>query len=130
VSDLDIARALAEFRALGATRQERSRPTRSAWPPERPGPERKFGAPHARLFPFIGRKVRTPQGAGVLLQVFRGRCGVVLDMEAGQYMRFFPLAEIEPISWLVGDEDFSPKPSAGILEGRQHAMSKRVIDEH
>jgi len=87
------------------------------WPPESLESEAKFGAPYARLFPFIGRKVRTPDGAGVLLQVFRERCAVALDVEAQKYLHFFPPGEIEPVSWLVGDQDLSPKPSRTVLEG-------------
>jgi hypothetical protein len=41
--------------------------------------ERKFGQLHARLFPFIGRKVRTPAGPGTLWQVFADRVTVLLD---------------------------------------------------
>src|SRR5713101_2033339 len=32
------------------------------WPPESIIAERRFAQPHAKLFPFIGRKVRTPGG--------------------------------------------------------------------
>jgi hypothetical protein len=92
--------------------------------------EQKFGAPYARLFLFIGRKVRTPEGAGVLHQVFRDRSAVALDSEARNYLHFYPPTEIEPVSWLVGDEDSSPKPSRGFLECRRPARSGRVIDEH
>jgi hypothetical protein len=34
----------------------------SNWPPASRDAERRFGQPHAMLFPFIGRKVRTPAG--------------------------------------------------------------------
>lgn len=103
----------------------------STWPPESLEAERKFGVPYARLFPFIGRKVRTPEGAGVLLQVFRERCAVLLDSKVnGHRMDFFPPTEIEPVSWLVGDEDLSPKPSRGILERRQHAKDQGMMDGH
>ena len=60
--------------------------------------ERRFAAPHARLFPFLGRKVRTPAGVGTLIQVFAQRCTVVLDSQASQCARFSP-DEIEPVSW-------------------------------
>lgn len=52
---------------------------------------------HAKLFPFIGRKVRTPAGLGTLLQVFADRCTVVLDSHLAQCARFAP-GEIEPVS--------------------------------
>lgn len=34
------------------------------------------------LMPYIDKSVRTPQGYGVLVQVFRNRVGVVLDDNA------------------------------------------------
>jgi hypothetical protein len=62
--------------------------------------EQRFGQPHARLFPFLGRKVRTPGGVGTLIQVFANGCTVVLDSQASECARFAP-AEIEPVSWEV-----------------------------
>jgi hypothetical protein len=58
---------------------------------------------HAKLFPFIGRKVRTPAGVGTLLQVFADRCIVVLDSQVAQFARFAP-GEIEPVSGEVERE--------------------------
>jgi hypothetical protein len=53
--------------------------------------ELRFGQPHARLFPFIGRKVRTPNGPGTLLQVFANRAIVLLDSERDEpCVRFLP----------------------------------------
>jgi hypothetical protein len=69
-------------------------------PPESLDPERRFGQRHARLFPFLGRKVRTPAGLGTLLQVFADRCTVVLDSHVAQCARFEP-GEIEPVTWEV-----------------------------
>src|SRR5262249_3084323 len=60
--------------------------------------ERRFAQPHARLFPFIGRKVRTPAGTGTLLQVFAKRVTVVLDSEMSR-CSFFSPAEVQPVSW-------------------------------
>ncbi len=60
--------------------------------------ERKFGQSHAKLFPFIGRKVRTPNGPGTLLQVFADRVTVVLDSERSR-CSFFPPGRVEPVSW-------------------------------
>jgi hypothetical protein len=37
---------------------------------------RKFGQPHARLFPCIGMWVQTPLGEGQLLAVFASACEV------------------------------------------------------
>ena len=50
------------------------------------------GHPHAKLFPLIGRKVRTPRGLGI--QVFAERVTVLLDSE-----RAFRPTELEPVSW-------------------------------
>jgi hypothetical protein len=40
---------------------------------------RQFGQPHARLFPFLDKRVWTPQGPGKLLSVFATRCEVHLE---------------------------------------------------
>lgn len=61
------------------------------------GAERRFGQPHARLFPSLGRKVRTPNGPGTLLQVFADRVMVLLDSELSK-CSFFRPGEIEPVS--------------------------------
>lgn len=65
------------------------------WPSESLDAARRFGQPHAKLFPFFGRKVRTPSGPGTLLQVFAERVTVVLDSELSR-CAFFRPAEIEP----------------------------------
>lgn len=70
----------------------------AAWPPESLDAQRRFGKPHAKLFPFLGRKVRTPSGPGTLLQVFAERATVALDSELSR-CAFFRPAEIEPVSW-------------------------------
>lgn len=67
------------------------------WPVACVGAERRFCQPHARLFPFLGRKVRTPGGPGTLLQVFADRVTVLLDSELGKCTLFRP-SEIEPVS--------------------------------
>lgn len=69
-----------------------------SWPLESLDAERRFGQPHAKLFPFIGRKVRTPEGPGTLIQVFRDRVTVVLDAEPSKCSCFAP-GEIEPANW-------------------------------
>jgi hypothetical protein len=73
------------------------------WPATRVDSEQRFAKPHAKLFPFIGRKVRTPAGPGILLQVFADRVAVFLDTEAErakkeQCLRHFLPAEVEPVS--------------------------------
>jgi hypothetical protein len=65
------------------------------WPPESRDTVRRFGQSHARLFPFIGRKVRTPEGPGTLLQVFADRVTVLLDSEVSN-CAVFKSREIEP----------------------------------
>ncbi len=67
-------------------------------PPASLDAERRFGQPHAKLFSFIGRKVRTPRGPGTLIQVFAGRVTVLLDSELSKCSCFAP-GEIEPASW-------------------------------
>lgn len=69
----------------------------SNWPPESMEAERRFGQPHARLFPFLGRKVRTPRGPGTLVQIFADRATVVLDSELSRCNWFHP-KEVEPVS--------------------------------
>ena len=70
---------------------------KSNWPPASLDAERRFGQPHAKLFPFIGRKVRTPDGPGTLLQVFAGRVTVLLDSQLARCSYFSP-GQIEPAS--------------------------------
>lgn len=61
-------------------------------------PELRFGQPHAKLFTFIGRKVRTPNGLGTLLQVFADRATVLLDSERDHVcVRFLP-SELIPVA--------------------------------
>ena len=69
-----------------------------SWPPESFEVERRFAQPHAKLFPFLGRKVRTPSGPGTLLQVFADRATVLLDSELSR-CSFFSPKQIEPVSW-------------------------------
>ncbi len=78
----------------------RSRPTQCTamdWSPVSPDSQRRFAQPHARLFPFIGRKVRTPAGPGTLLQVFAERVTVLLDFEITK-CSWFPPGQIEPVN--------------------------------
>jgi hypothetical protein len=75
---------------------------RGAWPPESLEAERRLGHPHARLFPFIGRKVRTPEGPGTLLQVFADRATVLLDSEISR-CSFFSPSQIELVSWELSE---------------------------
>ena len=68
------------------------------WRSESLDAELRFGQPHARLFPFIGRKVRTPSGPGTLLQVFADGVTVILDSERDQScVRFLP-SEVIPVA--------------------------------
>jgi hypothetical protein len=65
--------------------------------PKSQNPERRFGQIHAKLFTLIGRKVRTPQGPGTLLQVFAERVTVLLDSERDR-CSFFTPSQIDPVS--------------------------------
>jgi hypothetical protein len=71
---------------------------RARWPPPSVDAERRFFQPHAKLFPFIGRKVRTPAGTGTLIQVFAGRVTVLLESHVDK-CAFFKPTDIEPVSW-------------------------------
>lgn len=65
------------------------------WPKESRDAVRRFGRPYARLYPFLGREVETPQGRGRLLQVFAERVTVVLDTEPSRASFFLP-SEVRP----------------------------------
>jgi hypothetical protein len=86
-----------------------------SWPPESLDADHRFGVPCARLCPYLGRKVRTPEGLGTLLQVFGpvhepplfkggtpvdlpARCTVLLDAARDTACRFFAPEDIEPVS--------------------------------
>lgn len=58
------------------------------WPPESDDYVRRFGCSEARLYPFIGKRVATPDGPGVLLQVLRNACAVRLDREPARVTCF------------------------------------------
>lgn len=60
-----------------------------------PETERWHGQPHAVLFPYLGRKVRTPKGAGTLIQVFADRVTVLLECDLHRCVFFHP-KEVEP----------------------------------
>jgi hypothetical protein len=65
--------------------------------PKRFDTQQPFGQPHAKLFPYIGRKVQTPGGPGTLLQVFAERVTVLLDSELS-LCAFFQPGQVEPLS--------------------------------
>ena len=65
------------------------------WPDASRDAVRSFGHPCARLYPFLGRTIQTPQGPGRLLQVFPERATVVLDREPKR-ARFFLPSELRP----------------------------------
>ena len=76
------------------------------WPAESLDAEERFGAPHAKLFPFLERRVRTPEGCGILLQVFQDRAAVLLDSERKkkktlQKLYFCAPERIDPLDWNV-----------------------------
>jgi hypothetical protein len=62
----------------------------------------QFASIEARLIQFIGKQIRTPLGAGKLLQVFRNRAAVLLDPETAkqekdQKVKFFLPSDICPM---------------------------------
>ena len=65
-----------------------------AWPRECLECERRFGQPHARLFPLIDRMVMTPSGRGRLIQVFADR--VVVVLKTGGQAEYLLPQEIAP----------------------------------
>lgn len=87
---LDLAR-----NALSDTEETARQPS---WSATSLRVEDRFAQSHARLFPLIGRKVRTPAGLGTLVQVFAHRVTVLLDAELSRCAVFRPV-EIEPVSW-------------------------------
>jgi len=52
---------------------------KQAWPPESEAQARRFGQSHARLFPFIRKRVWTPTGPGVLLSAYAEQCEILPD---------------------------------------------------
>ena len=68
------------------------------WPAESFEAERRFGQAHAKLFPFLGRKMRTPAGPGTLIQVFAERVTILLDSEVSKCTSF-ALGEVQPACW-------------------------------
>lgn len=48
------------------------------WPPECLESVQRFGRPHARLFPLLGREVSTPYGHGRLVQAIADRAAVAM----------------------------------------------------
>jgi hypothetical protein len=62
---------------------DRSEAAQGPWPPESLEAERRFGRGHARLFPFLGKRVWTPQETGILLSVFADLCEIHPDGSKG-----------------------------------------------
>lgn len=63
-----------------------------SWPEASRDAVREYRVPHARLYPFLGRRVLSPRGRGRLLQVFADRAVVNL---AGRVSVFLP-SEVRP----------------------------------
>lgn len=73
---------------------------KAKWPPESADCERKFRPGPPRLYPLINKRVRTPLGDGVLLQVGDSYANVLLDVntcKARRTMTQVDWAEIWPI---------------------------------
>jgi Protein of unknown function (DUF3631) len=81
------------------------------------GSPERFGQPHARLFPLIGKQVWTPRGTGRLETAYATGCGVALDSTPGR------LTVLRPDEIRIGDlekaTDMAAVPEA----------SKRKIDK-
>lgn len=92
---LEVAKQALE-RVSDGLPESAERPEKN-WPPASRDAERRFGQPHAKLFPFLGRKVRTPEGPGTLIQVFAERVTVLLDSDRDK-CRFFPPDKVVPVS--------------------------------
>jgi hypothetical protein len=73
----------------------------------------RLGVGHARLFPFISKKVRTPQGMGLLKTAYAMRCEVELDSTPGQLTTFWP----EEIC--IGDSESATDMAAALGAGEQ-----------
>jgi hypothetical protein len=99
--DAEVQNLLAELRkhreGVKSLLRQRAE-ERQDWPRASLDAEQRFGRPHALLFPFIGRKMRTPDGVGTLVQVFADRVTVLLDSQLSQ-CRYFRPADVEPVSW-------------------------------
>lgn len=78
------------------------------WPEASRDAVRRFGQSCARLYPFIGREVETPQGRGRLLQVLQERATVVLDVEPDRAKFFIP-SEVRPPGVAVASSPTEPE---------------------
>ena len=74
-------RALPQHATLAATV--------SGWPTESLDAQHRFGSSHAKLFPFIDKRVRTPNGYGRLFTVF-AECVEVAMEKTGKIGVFSP----------------------------------------
>ncbi len=75
------------------------------WPEESLEAERTYGHRAARLYFFMGKKVLTPQGEGLLWNVADSQVGVVLDASP-EKVSFLPLDAIQP----PADQNGAAKP--------------------
>lgn len=105
-----VLRAIAAVRAICEEPSAETNPQpqlcgRAIWSVETEDTVHRFhGQAHARLFPFIGRKVRTPAGPGTLLQVLADHVTVLMDFEASKCSTFRP-GEVEPVTWALQSEE-------------------------
>ncbi len=65
------------------------------WPEECLEAEREHGHPSARLYPLVGRTVRTPLGSGRLVAALPERAVVIADRRSFSFAVFLP-GEIAP----------------------------------
>jgi hypothetical protein len=69
----------AQSRAVAKLEAESPEPKQTPWPAASLEAEQRFGQSHARLFPFIHKRVWTPAGIGILLSVFLEQCEILPD---------------------------------------------------
>ena len=56
--------------------------TKVEWLQECLDSEKRFGEPHAKLFPLLGKRVWTSHGSGILWRVFADSAGVALESDS------------------------------------------------
>ncbi len=101
VQIMEILRSRAEGQPTSESKSEvvaKHLKKETYWPKKCIESRRRFGRPHAVLFPLIGRTVQTPQGGGRLFNVTSTRdsaiAGVVLEGE--DRVTFVPTADLKP----------------------------------
>ncbi len=74
------------------------------WPQESLDAVTRFGHPHARLYPFVGRAVASTAGVGRLVYVGEHRAAILLAKEPRKLIYLLP-GEVQPHSVPEVDEE-------------------------